>query len=135
MVDLSRHRQKTTKDQWRSNPMPDEFNKLVVDKTYHTGQWDRMRLGIKPEEMEDKWFIYEENYWIYFHRSWTGNCIYKVKFEMNDETLSISDAYANRNVEQYTINNNEYDSDFVVWLIDRFLLNKKDSSFPKQPSE
>ena len=31
--------------------------------------------------MEDKWFIFMENGILYFHRSWTGVCIYQVHFD------------------------------------------------------
>jgi len=33
-------------------------------------------MGLVPEEIEDKWFIYWEDDTLFFHRSWTGNCIY-----------------------------------------------------------
>ena len=29
---------------------------------------------------EDKWFIYWENDTLFFHRSWTGVCVYIVRF-------------------------------------------------------
>jgi len=83
--------------------------------------------------MEDKWFIYEEDGWLSVHRSWTGICIYKIRFEKTEDSLQIAEAYANRNPEQYTNTGNEYDSSFIAWIIDHFLLGKKDVRFPIQP--
>jgi len=33
--------------------------------------------------MEDKWFIFLEDDWLYLHRSWTGTCVYKVQHHIS----------------------------------------------------
>ena len=130
MADLSRHRPKATRDRWKFMPLPREYTHITIDRTYHPGQWDRISLGLVPQEMEDKWFIYEEDYWIYIHRSWTGVCLYKVRFENTEDSLQIAEAYANRNPEQYSNTDSKYDSQFIAWMIDYFLLGKKDALLP-----
>ena len=134
-MDLSRHRPKTTKDQWKIKLLPDKNVKLDIDKSYHKGQWDRINLGLKPEEMEDKWFIYEENNWLFIHRSWTGHCIYKIRFELLEDSLTIAEAYANRDPNQYKVTDDSYDSQLILWIIEHFLLNNKNYPFPSPPQE
>lgn len=111
--------------------MPKERAQIKVERSYHPGQWDRISLGLVPQEMEDKWFIYEEGGWIYIHRSWTGVCIYKIRFEKTEDSLQIVEAYANRNPEQYTNTDNKYDIQFIAWIIDCFLLGEEDTPYPK----
>ncbi len=37
--------------------------------------------GLVPEEMEDKWFAFVEDWTLYWHRSWTGLCVYAIQFQ------------------------------------------------------
>ena len=46
---------------------------------------DHIRQGMIPEVMEDKWFIYWKDDALFFHRSWTGFCIYVVRFAADGE--------------------------------------------------
>ena len=40
---------------------------------------NRLEAGLRPREMEDKWFIYFEEPCLYLHRSWTGQPVYRLK--------------------------------------------------------
>lgn len=53
--------------------------------TLTTKEYARLSLGLIPEEMEDKWFIYLEDNKLYCHRSWTGLCAYIVEFAPCEE--------------------------------------------------
>jgi hypothetical protein len=46
--------------------------------TYDEEQFALLKDGLIPHEMEDKWFIYYEEPYLYFHRSWTGLPVYRV---------------------------------------------------------
>lgn len=35
--------------------------------------------GFKPRDMDDRWFDYSEDGWVYFVRSWTGHHIFGLK--------------------------------------------------------
>jgi hypothetical protein len=35
-------------------------------------QFARLKEGLIPQTMEDKWFVYYEEPQLFFHRSWTG---------------------------------------------------------------
>jgi hypothetical protein len=68
--------------------------------------------------LEDKWFIYLEEDWLYIHRSWTGNCIHQVRFASEDTQHRIAEAWVNRDQTQYVEVNDKTDVDLLLKLID-----------------
>ena len=85
---------------------------------------DRIRRGLVPEQMEDKWFIYWKDDALFFHRSWTGYCVYIAHFAASGETWTMTRADVNRDQRQYTETNDESDARLVEYLIDALLLHK-----------
>jgi hypothetical protein len=85
--------------------------------------------------MEDKWFIYWQNDWLSFHRSWTGVCQYQVRVERNGAQYRVAEAWANRDPEQSLVTDESQDADrdferaLLLFLIDRLLLGR-DVPFP-----
>jgi hypothetical protein len=75
--------------------------------------------------MEDKWFIYWKGDTLYFHRSWTGYCIYTVRFVAESDSFRIIEADVNRDPEQYKQTSDERDAEMISYLIDLLLLHKK----------
>ena len=53
---------------------------MTLDRVFSPQDMDRIRRGVVPEAMEDKWFIYWKEGMLFFQRSWTGFCIYVVHF-------------------------------------------------------
>jgi hypothetical protein len=93
-----------------------------------------MQRGVLPQEMEDKWFIYWENDALYFHRSWTGFCIYVARFTTQGECHRMIEADVNRDPEQYGQTSDERDAQMISYLIDVLLL-QKEADFPSdEPS-
>jgi hypothetical protein len=68
------------RDDWKTEPLPDISKSIAIDLNYSKSEFDRIVIGNIPEEMEDKWFVFYEDPWLYLHRSWTGFCIFKVRF-------------------------------------------------------
>ena len=91
---------------------------------------DRLEVGYVPGAMEDKWFIYFENGWLRFHRSWTGACIYGLKVQTTSQGGQVAESWVNRDAEQYRSTDTGYDRRLVDFLIDAFLLRKAESRFP-----
>ena len=124
MTDISRNRKRTTKDMWKTIPIAENADQLPANKLYHLEQWDQISRGLMPEEMEDKWFIYEENYWVYFHRSWTGICIFKAHFSIQGENLVLDEAFVDAETLGENLVRKDRYQDFLYWLVDHFLLGK-----------
>lgn len=84
-------------------------------------------MGHIPEEMEDKWFVFFEQDWLYFHRSWTGICIYALRLECTPNGVRVVDAWANRDEGQAFSDSIEADKQNVRDLIQSRLLQKHSS--------
>ncbi|WP_223257705.1 hypothetical protein [Pectobacterium peruviense] len=57
---------------WKRVPAPQQTAPLNFQALFTDAEAEQMRQGIIPKQMEDKWFIYFEDGWLRFHRSWTG---------------------------------------------------------------
>lgn len=68
--------------------------------------------------------------WLSFHRSWTGICIYRLRFRKRDEGVEIVEAWVNRKGDEYSCVDDLYDAAIVSWLIDVLLL-KRDAPWPE----
>jgi len=71
------------KSAWKT----EEFSKphsIQVHYPIFEKMFCRIRFGLLPEVMEDKWFSYYENGSLCFHRSWTGFKIYEAKIEKDE---------------------------------------------------
>jgi hypothetical protein len=105
-------------------PMPLETAVLNYIAEFTPEEFEKMSLGLKPEQMEDKWLIAMEGDTLAFYRSWTGHCIYRVRFEKTGENYSATNALVNRNSEQYNSPGDDYDIALLGFLIDGLLLGK-----------
>jgi ADP-ribosyl-[dinitrogen reductase] hydrolase len=115
---------------WKTKKMPHETGSLNFNRIFSFDEFERVRTGLVPREMEDKWFIYYKDHTLNFHRSWTGHHIYMITIQpLEDNTYAVTQAIVNRNKEQYNQENNAYDVSLLNYLIDRLLLGK-DVPFP-----
>ena len=111
---------------WQTRPMPVQRTVVRLDRKYTREQMDRIRLGVIPEQMEDKWFIYWKKGSLYFHRSWTGICIYIVHFVPEGDGHRMMDAEVNRDESEYMETSDETDQEMIPFLIDLLLLQQMD---------
>jgi hypothetical protein len=123
---------RATRQSWKTEPMPDARKLLGPDITLSPEEYEEVQKGHLPDDMDDKWFIYFEDGWLNFHRSWTGNFIYKLRFEPLDTSFRVAEAWVNRDSTQYHRADDEFDARFVRFLIDRVLLDRP-VDFPKLP--
>lgn len=75
--------------------------------------------------MEDKWFIYWKDDTLFFYRSWTGFCIYVVRFAAEGESCGMIEADVNRDPEQYKEASDERDAEMISYLVDVLLLHQE----------
>src|SRR6059036_193907 len=98
------------KDSWKIEPIPQETNVLAYSAEFSAEEFERISLGLVPQEMEDKWFIYLEGNTLYLHRSWTGICVYEVEFQESGMKYTVHRALANRDKTQYQGSDDAYDA-------------------------
>jgi ADP-ribosylglycohydrolase len=110
-----------TKETWKNIPI-DNPKRIDIDLLFTDKQFSKLINGLIPQQMEGKWFIYYENEWLYFHRSWTGNGMYKAKLNKVTNGYSIKEFWAERNQEKYKNEDDNTDIETFSFLIARGLL-------------
>jgi hypothetical protein len=109
---------------WKIHPCPDQRASLVFGESYGSAEFERITAGFVPVAMEDKWFMFFEEPWLYIHRSWTGSCIYGVRFESSQSGVTEVEAWVSRDANQYREARSDDDRTLLKFLIDALLLGK-----------
>ena len=105
--------------------MPSARAALHLEKVFSSEEFQRISMGCVPREMEDRWFIYLEDGWLYLHRSWTGFCIYQVRLEAIGDSYRIAEAWVNRDREQFSSRGDGYELALLSYLLDHALLGRE----------
>lgn len=69
------------REDWKIAPTPWRCEAVAVDAVFSLEKFSRIRMGLLPMRMEDKWFVFYEDPWLHLHRSWTGFHAVKARFE------------------------------------------------------
>jgi 8-oxo-dGTP diphosphatase len=109
-----------TRDDWKTTPLPARREAITLDRTYSANEFERLRAGHIPGRMEDKWFAFFEEPWLYLHRSWTGYCVYQVRFEPAAGGSRVAEALVSRDPEQYRGTDATRDALLLAVLLDRY---------------
>lgn len=113
-----------TRQSWANFPLPEQRALISFQRQFTQEEYEVIRYGLIPEAMEDKWFIFLEEDVLYFHRSWTGYCIYQLTLRKDGANYTVAEALTSRDVSQYSATNDEYDVRLLTSLIDNLLLGK-----------
>jgi len=108
--------QKATRQTWKNEPV-DLPKKISVSLKFSDQHFLKLQKGLIPHEMEDKWFIFYENDWLYFHRSWTGQGVFKAHLIKEQDGYSIQEFWAERNEKKYKNTNDNEDRQTLCFLI------------------
>ena len=119
---------------WKTEVLPSKRSTIRLDRTFSPEEMKRICRGLVPQQMEDKWFIYWKDDALFFHRSWTGVCIYVVRFASDVGGCRMIEADVNRDPEQYKETSDKIDAEMIAYLVDVLLLHQE-STFPSdEPS-
>ncbi|RKZ12791.1 hypothetical protein DRQ53_10275 [bacterium] len=116
---------------WKRSPMSELHTTVRLDRAFPDDDMAIIRSGLCPEQMEDKWFVYWDKDVLYFHRSWTGVCIYAVRFHVDSHGYRMIESEVNRDPDQYSQTNDEFDARLISYLIDVLLL-QHEASYPDE---
>jgi len=105
------------KEDWKTEPMPEQREKFTLRHALTRVQMHFLRQGNIPREMEDKWFWYMEGNTLYAHRSWTGVCVFILRFDPDSDEIR---ATVNRQPEQYASDGVGEDEAMIHGLLDRW---------------
>jgi hypothetical protein len=106
------------KSDWKTKSIPVEKADLGYQRVLRAADAKKVMSGYKPEDMDDRWFIYCEDGWVYFVRSWTGYHIFGFKLAVSpDGSANVIASWANRNIDEYQFKSNEDDIQTINDLI------------------
>lgn len=123
-----------TAEDWKTLPLPARREPLNFVALYSDSDGERMLLGLIPESMDDKWFIYAQGGWLYFHLSWSGACIYALRLDGSPFGVRVIESWVNRDPAQYRCTDAEYDRQFLGCLIATLMLDQP-AEFPSRGLE
>ena len=115
---------KATRELWQTRVMPEKKSLLEFRSHFSQAEFALLSLGIVPKQMEDKWFIFFEEPWLYFHRSWTGDCIFQLRLKPDGDGYCVAEAWVNRNRDQYNSSGPAKDLEWLAKLIKTLILKK-----------
>lgn len=79
-----------TANDWKIQPMTDDASEkscIELHIPIPKGAMDILRLGHIPEAQEDHWFMYCDDEYIRYYRSWTGICAFEAHYRKVTEAL------------------------------------------------
>jgi hypothetical protein len=118
-----------TRDRWKRVPF-EAGVPIPFDATYSSREFHKIREGLVPEVMEDKWFIYYEEPHLFLHDSWTGQPVYRVAFEATDDGASVAEALCI--AEAVARTSQAYEASLLDFLVGNLLLGEQ-KPFPVPP--
>ena len=109
---------------WGTKPLPRRRTTILLDRIFSQDELNILRRGLIPAQMEDKWFIYWKDDALYFHRSWTGDCIFIVHFVVEDGTGKMVRAEVRYAPKRNNPNADKENAEMISYLIDVLLLDR-----------
>jgi hypothetical protein len=110
--------------------MPEPYEGFPLCREYSEYESYLISKGFIPHDMDDKWLIYRQGDHLYFHRSWTGYCIYEVTLSHRENRFYLSYCRVNRDPRQHDGVNDKHDMAIIYYLVDVLLLGKPAKSSP-----
>jgi hypothetical protein len=94
----------TSRHSWQNiHDMPARHQQLRFSFSIRERDMRRLKYGFYPVDMVEKWFVYTEGSTTYFHRSWSGYCIFQIRFERIDLEYRAAEILVNREPRQFSI--------------------------------
>lgn len=121
-----------TQKDWKTVEMPPHQATFSLNMELTELEFLLLKAGLIPEAMEDKWFIYYENSKFYFHRSWTGYCVYIVDSARNEDGgYLLTNVAVNQDKSQYTEEDMDRSRNLLKTLISMRIQQKVDTDLLK----
>lgn len=111
------------KEDWKTVDMPEQIEYFTIERNLTNDELTSIKEGLKPQVMEDKWFMYYETGKLFIHRSWTGYCIYIVDLS-KDGKLQVT---VNNDPEQHVEYSLASDKLMVTILINTLIRDNSEN--------
>jgi hypothetical protein len=99
---------------------------------WNDDQFARISMGLRALEMEDKWFIFYEAPHLFFHRSWTGQPVYKLTLVHGSDGYEVTEALSATSFTADAKADSIYQAKLLDFLVSVLLLGES-KPFPLPP--
>ena len=98
---------------------------VVPERVWSLEEWERIRLGYRSRDMDEKWNIFVEGDELFMHRSWTGLGIYQMSFTATNGGFRIAEGVVESDRDRYRARSDEFECVMVELLIRSILLGEE----------
>ncbi len=116
---------------WKHEPF-EEGVALPYQAIFDTEEFDRLKMGLIPRQMEDKWFIYYEEPHLFLHRSWTGQSVYRLNLRNVLTGAEVTEALWSKELADARAQDSDYQVQLLDFLLSSLLLGQS-KPFPEPP--
>lgn len=88
-----------TRASWQLLPEPEQKEMFEFAVSFTKAQADKLRRGHVPRVMEERWFVFFEDDWLIFCRSWSGAWIYGLHLAPSHKGMSVDQSWVSRDPE------------------------------------
>lgn len=107
-----------TKDSWKTESMPDEdVSRLQMGITVTDDDMEIIHRGHIPEAQEDHWFMYCDDEYIRYYRSWTGMCAFEAHYTRVDDHWLIDSLTINHALAEFGVNGDQSGAFLFIYLL------------------
>ena len=90
---------------WKTEPMPQtDISRIEVNISVTEEDMLIIRKGHIPEAMEDHWFMYCDDEYIRYYRSWSGMCAFEAHFHKEENQYVIDEICINQALVEFGMN-------------------------------
>jgi hypothetical protein len=116
------------KDHWLSKvrPLGSSRVEIAYQRTFTAAESEKLRTGLWPQSMDDKWVIYLGESSLDMWRSWTGHCIYSLPARSVAGGVSVGPLLVNGDGTQYCRISDKDDIQFVERLLNWAMRDEND---------
>lgn len=89
--------EKATRNSWKNlKSIQGWKTRITLNRVFTEEEFQKVSFGLIPKSMDDHWFIFLENKVLYFHRSWTGECVYRINFRQEENSYIPKEVWLSR---------------------------------------
>lgn len=91
------------RDHWLSivQPLGKERVEIAYQRSFTAAEVDKLRAGLWPQSMDDRWVVFLGPTSLDLWRSWTGHCIYSLPIQVAGDGIVVGPLTVNDNHQQY----------------------------------
>jgi hypothetical protein len=113
----------------QENRFEDELMEIKFDKSYDNEETSKLKKGICPMGMDDKWEIVYSNDELSFYRSWTGLGVFKIIFSEQTGNLEVEKAFVLK--KMFLEQGENYCASLLNWTIEVVIFKNRDVLSPE----